>query len=678
MKFKSILYPLVLLCFAFSLSTTSPLAAKPKSGSSQIDQTPNLVRIQFDDIDQHNQLASRYDVWEVHHDLGFLIAYLQPAENLELIAAGFKVEIDHKRTSQLGQTRQLLPDQMSGIPGYPCYRTVEETYASLSQLADAHPDLAAWIDIGDSWEKFSTSGSGGYDLFTLVVTNKNFPGPKPVFYLMAAIHAREYATAELAARFAEYLVENYDKDPDVTWLLDYFEVHIIPHVNPDGRKIAEGSSYWRKNTDNDDGCENSLLWGTDLNRNSSFKWGGVGASSDTCEETYRGGSAGSEPETQAIQNYVTSIFPDQRGPADTDPTAGDASGVFITLHSYGDMVLFPWGWSNLPAPNDTALETLGRKFGFHTGYRVCQSGEDDCIYQTSGSSDDWAYGELGVASYTFELGTTFFESCSQFEQKILPDNFPALLYAFKAARQPYLNPSGPDSINLRLSAQHVAPGAGLNLFAAADDTRNDSTGWGEEPVQTIAAAHYSLDAPSWAAGTQTYALLPVDGSFNFPEEPLSAIIDTNSFSPGRHTIFVESQDADSNWGVPSAIFLWITNEEYQPGIAPDLLDVYGSANSLIVYDLQITNLGTQNDTFDIQVTGNTWPVRLISSTIGPLIPGERDNLRVLITIPKGVNVGDQDNAIINSISRADPSKFAFTNIKTTVRFPEIYLPTIVK
>ena len=678
MKYKSILYPLVLLCFAFSLSTTSPLAAKPKSGSSQIDQTPNLVRIHFDDIDQLNQLASRYDVWEVHHDLGFLIAYLQPAEILELNAAGFKVENDHKRTSQLGQTRQLLPDQMSGIPGYPCYRTVEETYASLSQLADAHPDLAAWIDIGDSWEKFSTSGSGGYDLLTLLLTNKNFPGPKPVFYLMAAIHAREYATAELATRFAEYLVENYDKDPDITWLLDYFEVHITPHVNPDGRKIAEDGSYWRKNTDNDDGCEDSLLWGTDLNRNSSFKWGGLGASSDTCTETYRGSSAASEPETQAIQNYVTSIFPDQRGPADTDPAADNASGVFITLHSYGDMVLFPWGWSNLPAPNDTALETLGRKFGFHTAYQVCQSGENNCIYQTSGSSDDWSYGELGVASYTFELGTTFFESCSHFEQKILPDNFPALLYAFKAARQPYLNPSGPDSINLRLSAQHVAPGAGLNLFATADDTRYDGAGTGEEPVQTIAAARYSLDAPSWVAGTQTYPLLPGDGSFNNPEESLSAIIDTSSFSPGRHTIFVESQDADSNWGVPSAIFLWIINEEYQPGVAPDLLDGYASANSLLVYDLQITNLGTQNDTFDIQVTGNTWPVHLASSTMGPLIPGESDNLRVLITIPKGVNVGDQDIAIINSVSRADPSKFAFTTIKTTVRFPEIYLPTISK
>jgi hypothetical protein len=197
-------------------------------------------------------------------------------------------------------------------------------------------------------------------------------------------------------------------------------------------------------------------------------------------------------------------------------------------------------------------------------------------------------------------------------------------------------------------------------------------------MQSIAAARYSLDTPSWVAGTQTFPLLPFDGSFNEHEESLTAIIDTSSLSPGRHTIFAESQDAHGNWGVPSAIFLWVINEEYQPGITPDQLDGHGSVDSSIYYDLKITNLGTQNDTFDIHVTGNTWPVQLSSTTIGQLIPGVSERFRVLIAIPDGVNVGDQDVAIINAISQSDPSKSTFTNITTTVRFPEIYLPTIAK
>ncbi|NIV31744.1 MAG: peptidase M14, partial [Anaerolineae bacterium] len=83
----------------------------------------------------------------------------------------------------------------------------------------------------------------------------------------------------------------------------------------------------------------------------------------------------------------------------------------------------------------TQLETLGRKFGYFNGYEVCQSGEPGCIYATTGTTDDWAYGELGLAAYTFELGTAFFQGCSYFEGTILPRNLPALLYAFKAARR---------------------------------------------------------------------------------------------------------------------------------------------------------------------------------------------------------------------------------------------------
>ena len=60
---------------------------------------------------------------------------------------------------------------------------------------------------------------------------------------MAEIHAREYVTAETAARFAEYLMANYGIDPDITWLLDYYKVYIVTMTNPDGRKMAEGGRF---------------------------------------------------------------------------------------------------------------------------------------------------------------------------------------------------------------------------------------------------------------------------------------------------------------------------------------------------------------------------------------------------------------------------------------------------
>jgi carboxypeptidase T len=514
-----------------------------------------VARVFFVDLADLNRLAGELDVWEVVHEEGYLVALLRPDQLATLLRTGYRVEIDEGQTALLDRPLQLLPGQVAGIPGYPCYRTVEETAADMAQLAVDHPDLVARVDIGASWEKVSGTRPG-YDLYALVLTNSAVPGPKPKFLLVAAIHARELTTAELAARFAEYLVANYGTDPDVTWLLDYFEVHVLPMTNPDGRKQAEAGEYWRKNTDDDDGCKMFPLYGTDLNRNSSFHWGG--ASTNPCYETYQGPSAASEPETQAIQNYVAGVFPDQRGPGDDDPAPDDAMGVFVTLHSFGDLVLFPYGFRPTPCPNHAQLETLGRKFGYFNGYEVCQAGEPGCLYPTTGTTDDWAYGELGLAAYTFELGTYFFQGCPTFENAILPENLPALLYAFKAARRPYQSPAGPETLGVTVTPTVAVAGGLVTLTAMADDTRTDSNGWGNEPVQDVAAARYTVDAPSWITGAVSYPMSSADGAFDAATETVQATVDTTGWTPGRHILFIEGQDAQGNWGVPSAVFLWVS------------------------------------------------------------------------------------------------------------------------
>jgi carboxypeptidase T len=551
------------LCVLLVLPGASVLALDSVSQPVRVEslpaaplaERPVVARVFFADLADLNRLTGELDVWQVLHELGYLVALLRPEQLTALRRAGYRVEIDELQTALLDQPAQYLAGQTSGIPGYPCYRTVEETHSDLSRLAADHPDLAAWLDVGDSWEKV-TGALPGYDLHALVLTNRAVPGPKPKLLLMAAIHARELATAELAARFAERLVANYGIDPDVTWLLDYFELHVLPITNPDGRKQAESGEYWRKNTDDDDGCAIFPYYGTDLNRNSSFHWGG--ASTAPCYETYQGPSAASEPETQAIQNHMAGVFPDQRGPGDDDSAPDDATGVFITLHSYGEQVLFPYGFRPTSSPNHTQLETLGRKFGYFNGYEVCQSGEPGCIYATTGTTDDWAYGELGLAAYTFELGTAFFEGCSYFEQSIVPQNLPALLYAFKAARRPYQTPAGPESLDVTVTPTTTVAGTAVTLTAVADDTRYDSDGWGAEPLQNIAAARYTVDAPSWVTGVISYPLSPADGAFDGSVESVVTILDTTGWTPGRYIVFVEAQDADGNWGVPTAVFLWVT------------------------------------------------------------------------------------------------------------------------
>ena len=531
-----------------------------------------VARVYFSDPAELQNLVTQYDATEfVDHQAGFVELLLAPAERDTLLAAGYQVEIDTERTALLNQPRVNLPTQANGIPGYVCYRTVEETYAALARIAIDQPNLATWIDIGDSWDKLTPGGPPGYDLRVLILTNHALPGPKPVFFLMAGIHAREYTTAEQATRYAEYLAGNYGFDPDVTWLLDNFEVHILPQANPDGRKIAESGLAHRKNTHPEPVTCPPFSYsfyhqGVDLNRNSTFQWGGIGSTDDPCMQTYRGTSAASEPETQAIQAYVGALFPDQRGPALSDPAPDDATGVFITLHSYGGLVLYPWGATSIPAPNADDLQTLGRKFGFYNRYKVCQSGP--CLYQTSGTTDDWAYGELGVAAYTFELGTYFFQDCATFEEEIVPANQPALLYALKAARRPYQSPAGPETLTVTVSSPIVSPGALVTLTAVADDGRYFSNGYGNEATQPISATRYSLDTPSWVTGTVTFPLLAADGTFDASVEGVTVVIDTTGWTPGRHLLLVESQDNAGNWGVPGAVFVYAIPADWERHFLP--------------------------------------------------------------------------------------------------------------
>lgn len=563
-------------CFLAFLLLALPVALHAQTAPPS-PQDGVIVRLSFADQADLQRLAAHYDVWQVDHAAHEVTVWLTTAELQRLQTQSRRVRIDQAQTSEMyaAQRASLEAQNKSGIPGYACYRTVEETYAAMAQLAAAYPTLVRQVTLGQSWKWVNSGGSAGYIIPGIVLTNQAITGAKPIFFLMAAIHAREYTTAESAMRFAEHLVRSYGNDADATWLLDYTEIHIVPQANPDGRKQAEAGRLWRKNVAPlcpYEYLEQGYGYGVDLNRNSSFKWAqcnGFNCSSDyACDVTYRGAAPASEPEVQALEQYMRTIFPDARGALDTDAAPADTPGLMITLHSYYPKILFPWGWTPTPAPNATALQTLARKFGFYTHYAVCQSGADGCIYLTDGTTDDFAYGELGVAAYTFELGTSFFQPCATFEAAVLTPTLASLTYAAKAAAQPYLTPAGPEVIDPLLAPDRaVVNGQVVTLTVTADDTRYYSGGYGSEPVQTIQAVRYSIGQPSWITGTLTYSLAPVDGAFDAAVEQAFAVIDTTGWSSGRYLLLVEAQDTDSVWGVPTAVFLEVGERRYFPFIA---------------------------------------------------------------------------------------------------------------
>jgi hypothetical protein len=509
----------------------------------------------------HNLLESRYDE-------GYLVMELDAAEMSTLQGFGFRLTradafiakrrefLDAARRGAIAQQGTGLPAReysVQSISGYSCYETVEETFAAAQGFATTYPNLAQWIDVGNSWQK--ANSLGGYDVFVLKLTNKSIGGDKPKLFAQSAIHAREYTTAPLNLSFARWLLEGYGTNADATWILDHHEVHLMLHANPDGRKQAEAGLSWRKNTNQNYCGATSNTRGADLNRNFSFSWNatnGQGSSGDQCSLTYRGPSAGSEPETQAIETYIRGLWPDRRGPAKTDAAPADTSGIHLDIHSYSQLVLWPWGDTSTPAPNGTALQTLGRKFAFFNNYTPQQS---IGLYPTDGTSDAPSYGELGVPAFTFELGTSFFQSCTDYNNTIKPNNLPALIYAAKVVRTPYITPGGPDVTTIGLSSSTVPAGTAVTLSASASDARFNNSN-GTEPTQAIAGAEYYIDTPPWAGGSAR-PMSASDGAFNSTTESLGATIDTTGLSTGRHIIFVRARDASGTWGAVSASFLTI-------------------------------------------------------------------------------------------------------------------------
>ncbi|MCP5108167.1 MAG: carboxypeptidase [bacterium] len=553
---------MIVLSFVVLLFSTGA-AGNSLTGKTAVGDETRFFRVYFDELDSAHKIVMSMNAIETRYENGYVTVEVSTGEEYRrLLDTGLKLEqIANPLSGKIMEMQEAAIYQKEAIPSYPCYRTVEETFASAEAMVAAYPALATWTDQGDSWEK--ANGFGGYDMNVLKLTNSAIAGPKPKLFLTGAIHAREYTTAELVTRFAEYLVDNYGTDADATWLLDHHELHVMLHANPDGRKKAETGLSWRKNTNQDYCSPTSNYRGADLNRNFAFKWDCCGGSSSSeCDTTFHGAYAASEPETQAVQTYMMSLFPDQRGPNDSDAAPLDATGIYLDIHASGRLILWPWGWTSGPAPNAAGLQTFGRKMAYFNGHTPKQGYG---LYPTDGTTKLFAYGELGIPGYTIELGTQFFQSCTYFENTLVPDNMPTLLYALKVVRTPYMTPSGPDAAGITLSAGStplgVPAGTVVTLNALIDDTRYNNSN-GTEPSQDIAAAEYYIDTPPWVTSPVpvAVALSASDGSFNSTQEAVEGSIDTTGWSDEtQHIIFVRGQDTDGNWGAFSGIFLYINN-----------------------------------------------------------------------------------------------------------------------
>jgi len=560
-----------------------------------------VVRIADVPRERYQELHDMGDFWSVDSKTGEVIMLVDERQREAIEALGYPIRLDDERMRSLDYARSIDAEAwrqsgLRGIPGFPCYRTVNETKADLSAMASARPDLARWESIGDSWLE-ANGQPGGDDLYALALGNQNSPHDQAPFVLMAAQHARELTTAETATRFAEWLFDNYDTDPTARWLLDHREIHIIAQQNPDGRReVEDGTGMWRKNS-NLDACPASSWTGVDLNRNSDYFWGDFSQGS-TCEQTYRGTGESSEPETAAVQQYMNQVFERHRpGSPDnvpTEPAPDDADGLFISLHSFSELILFPWEGSGAgtanEAPNHDQLAWLGRKFGFFTGYEVGR----DILYSAGGTMTDYAHGEFGVAAYTYEIGTTFQQACNDFENDIWGDMLDALTYAAKSAARPYQAPSGPDVLDPR--AVYNSQTSELQVTGVVDGSRYDRNGVSEgpanDPVFDIADIRASFDLPPDQAAS-SYAIAPAS---NEPVTAFDALLEPQQTIDLPRLLFFQATDSEGNVGVPEAVWIF----EQRAAVTPSAMSTTLMEGATGQESLTIANIGSESLNWSVE------------------------------------------------------------------------------
>lgn len=313
------------------------------------------------------------DIWEAKPD--HLILRAAEAQLDRVSGLGYRVE----QLQELGAHLSAFATA-EALSGYHSAQSLEE---ELRQLAEARSDIAELREIGRSIE-------GRPILALRLGARRGDALPKLLF--MGCHHAREWIAVEVPFLLAKELVERAD-DPSVAGWLSQGEIWVAPMVNPDGHehsRVAE--RLWRKNRRrNPDGSI-----GVDPNRNYGYMWGilNIPTSSHVpSDETYVGPRAFSEPETQAVRDLV----------------ACERFAGVITYHSYSQLILWPWGYTERPVPDaqdrelmvGLANEMQGLIEGVHgVVYTPQQSSE---LYPTAGDTTDWTYGTYGIPSFTIEL-----------------------------------------------------------------------------------------------------------------------------------------------------------------------------------------------------------------------------------------------------------------------------------
>ncbi|XP_037909350.1 zinc carboxypeptidase [Hermetia illucens] len=318
------------------------------------------------------KIGQKVNVLVAAHKIAEITDLLETYEvEHEILTYNFQEKIDKETRHIL--SRDASPDKFD----WDHFFHLETMYDWIEQLAKDN-DKVSVITLGKSHE--------GRDIKGIRIGNN--PKKTSVF-LESGIHAREWIAPCTATYIINELISSQNET--IKKYAEEFNWFIFPVFNVDGYLYTfNHDRMWRKNRNLFGVCR-----GVDLNRNYPYRWNETGSSPDPCRYDFAGPAAGSEEETKSLMKFIK------------DHVLVDRIKTFISLHSYSQLIMFPYGtpeqvsnFDDLDAIGKKAAQTIeetsGQKYKSGSIYKT--------IYPSSGCSQDWARNVTDIPiAFTFEL-----------------------------------------------------------------------------------------------------------------------------------------------------------------------------------------------------------------------------------------------------------------------------------
>ncbi|KAL9692393.1 hypothetical protein quinque_005514 [Culex quinquefasciatus] len=358
--------------------------------------------------------ANRYDgfkLYELSDDTGHEVQLLQYLQR-------HRPSCDVWALSKLGHKRVLVPPNLQ--------KSVEKFFA------DYHVNYTLQVeDFGRVYEARQKESLINEYLMKLAMENFEWirirvigwsvegrpiraitinPKKQDTIIVDAGVHAREWITVSAAL----YLIKKLIDDSDQYRMFHEYKWVIVPLVNPDGYMYSMSTDrYWRKNRRR----YNGTCGGVDINRNFGYNWdAGAEEYANQCHAGYRGAAAFSEPETKALRSILDN---------------NDEAKLYISLHSYGGYLIYPWTSSSSQVKNVANL----RKIGVDAARAIWQYSKNEykvgasseiLRYQATGTSIDYAYSvgiELPFVLEIAEYGYSDFQPPAKAISELVKETF---------------------------------------------------------------------------------------------------------------------------------------------------------------------------------------------------------------------------------------------------------------